>query len=171
MGSSQSVVELVAAAQINAKAYEKCISDSLKQMDGQALSDTQVEEVRMATTSLEIAAVDTFSIFEARMQHHFRRGPFSRKLKSLLLKSDQADLAQRVHHYYLVINVLKHGKGASYRELLNTPTSPFVLKPSEDILPEDAPLLLIDVRVPDFFDGLTKTLLEAYHFLENRPRV
>ena len=88
MGSSQSVVELVAAAQINAKAYEQCISDSLKQIGGQALSDTQVEEVRMATTSLEIAAVDIFSIFEARMQHHFRRGPFSRKLRSLLLKSD-----------------------------------------------------------------------------------
>lgn len=65
--------------------------------------------------------------------------------------------------------MLTHGKGASYQELLNTPTSPCVLKPSEHFLPE-APVRLIDVRVPGGFDELTKTLLEAYHFLENRPQ-
>ena len=27
---------------------------------------------------------------------------------------------------------------------------------------------LIDVSVPGFFDGLATTILEAYHFLENR---
>ena len=170
MGASQSLLELVAAAQANAKTSENRISEILKLMDGQNGSDAQVEELRAATVSLELAAVDIFSLFEARMQHHFRRGPFSRKLKSLLLEAEQTDLADRVHQYYLAINVLKHGKGASYRELLNAPSSHFVVKPTKEIIADEAhaPVGLVDVSVPGFFDGLTTTILEAYHFLENR---
>lgn len=170
MGASQSLLELVAAAQANAKIYEDRISEILKLMDGQNGSDAQVEELRAATVALELAAVDIFSLFEARMQHHFRRGPFSRKLKSLLLKAEQTDLADRVYQYYLAINVLKHGKGASYRELLNAQSTLFVVKSTEDIIADEvhAPAGLIDVSVPGFFDGLTTTILEAYHFLENR---
>ena len=104
------------------------------------------------------------------MQHHFRRGPFSRKLKSLLLESEQTDLADRVYQYYLAINVLKHGKGASYRELLNAPTPLLDVKPTEEIIADEAEAFpgLIDVTVPGFFDGLTSTILEAYYLLENR---
>jgi len=170
MDASQSLLELVAAAQANAKTSENHISEILKTMDGQNGSDAQVEELRAATVSRELLAVDIFSVFEARMQHHFRRGPFSRKLKALLLEVGKTDLADRVHHYYLAINVLKHGKGASYRELLNAPSSLFVVKPTKDIIDEEAQtsVSLLDVNVPGFFDGLTKTILDAYHFLENR---
>lgn len=170
MESSQGLLELLGAAQANAKTFEDCISENLNRLDGEKGSDAQIEELRSATVSLEAAAVDAFTLFEARMQHHFKRGPFSRKLKSLLLVADQTDLAERVHQYYLAINVLKHGKGASYRELLNTPDTLFVVKPPEDISADDtdAPVGLIDVSAPGFFDGLTETLLEAYHFLENR---
>ena len=170
MRASQSVPELVAAAQANAKTSEDRVSGILELMDGQKGSDAQVEELRAATVALELTAVDIFSLFEARMQHHFKRGPFSRKLKSLLLESEQTDLADRVYQYYLAINVLKHGKGASYRELLNAPRSLFVVKPTEDIIVDEVhpPAGLIDVSVPGFFDGLTTTILEAYHFLENR---
>ena len=170
VGTSQSVPELVAAAQANAKTSEERVSEILKLMDGQNGSDAQVEELRAATVALELVAVDTFSLFEARMQHHFRRGPFSRKLKSLLMESEQNDLANRVYQYYLAINVLKHGKGASYRELLNAPNSLFVVKPTEDFTADEAHASagLVDVSVPGFFDGLTSTILEAYYFLENR---
>ncbi len=170
MGASQSLLELVAAAQTNAKISEDRISEILKLMDGQNGTDAQVEDLRAATVSLELAAVDIFSLFEARMQHHFRRGPFSRKLKALLLEAGQTDLADRVHQYYLAINVLKHGKGASYRELLNAPSTLFVVKPSDDIIADEAPApaSLVDISVPGFFDGLTATILEATHFLENR---
>jgi hypothetical protein len=102
------------------------------------------------------------------MQHHFRRGPFSRKLKSLLLETGHTDLANRIYQYYLAVNVLKHGKGASYRELLKTPNTLFVVKPNEDIIEDEASAGLVDASVPGFFEGLTKTILEAYHFLENR---
>jgi len=170
MGSSQSLLELVAVAQANAKKSEDCISEILKRTDGQNGSNAQIEELRSATVALELTAVDTFSLFEARMQHHFRRGPFSRKLKSLLLEAEQTGLADRVYQYYLAINVLKHGKGASYRELLKSPSTLFVVKKPQDIIADEEhpPAGLIDVTVPGFFDGLVTTILEAYHFLENR---
>ncbi len=168
MDTSQSVPELVAAAQANAKTAEDRISEILGHMEGQNGSDAQVEDLRAATVALELAAVDTFTLFEARMQHHFKRGPFSRKLRAKLLDSGRTDLAERIHKYYLAINVLKHGKGASYRELLDAPTSLFLVKPAESIISGDmhAPAGLIDVGVPGFFDGLATTILEAYQFLE-----
>jgi hypothetical protein len=170
MAPSQSLLELIATAKEQAKTTEARIAEILHLMEGQNGSQAQLEDLRAATASLELLAVDTFSVFEARMQHHFKRGPFSRKLKALLLEAKQTELADRLHHYYLAANVLKHGKGASYRELLKTSGLPFVVKPSEDIVTDDADKAvgLIDVSVPGFFDGLFKTVLEAYHFLEKR---
>ena len=170
MEASHHVLELVKSAQVNAKISEARISDILKRMEGQNGSDAKVEELRAAIVLLELEAVDIFSLFEARMQHHFKRGPFSRKLKSLLLESQQTDLADKFYQYYLAMNVLKHGRGASYRELLNVPNSLFVVKSNEDIIIDEEHLStgLVDVSVPGFFDGLIKTILEAYHFLENR---
>jgi hypothetical protein len=170
MEASHHVLELVKSAQVNAKISEARISDILKRTEGQNRSDAKVEELRAAIILLELEAVDIFSLFEARMQHHFKRGPFSRKLKSLLLESQQTDLADKFYQYYLAMNVLKHGRGASYRELLNVPNSLFVVKSNEDIIIDEEHLStgLVDVSVPGFFDGLIKTILEAYHFLENR---
>jgi|TARA_B110000977_G_scaffold201217_1_gene294805 hypothetical protein len=170
MEASQSLIELVTVAQSRAKADENRIVEILNLMREQDNSDAHVEELRKATVALELNAVNTFSLFEARMQHHFRRGPFSRKLKSLLLEAKKTNLANRVHQYYLAINVLKHGKGASYRELLNDPRSLFVVKPAEGIIPhdDDATSGLIDVTLSGFFDGLTSTILDAYYFLEKK---
>ena len=170
MGASQSLLELVAAAQASAKTSEDRISEVLKHMDGQNGTSAQVEELHATIISLELAAVDIFSLFEARMQHHFRRGPFSRKLKSLLLETGHTDLANRIYQYYLAVNVLKHGKGASYRELLKTPNTLFVVKPNEDIIEDEASAGLVDVSVPGFFEGLSATILEAYYYLEKRKR-
>ena len=170
MATSQSLLEQIAAAQVTAKALEDRISEALKLMDGSLGTDAQVKELRRATKALELAAVDIFSIFEARMQHHFKRGPFSRKLKALLLESKQPDLADRLHKYYLAVNVLKHGKGASYRELLNSPTSLFAVKSPQTANSDEAQpsVSLIDVTALGFFDGLTTTISDAYHFLEDK---
>ena len=170
MGSSQSILELVAAAQLNVKKYEDRISNILNHIDGLNGSNANSKELTDMIVSLELAMVDIFSTFEARMQHHFKRGPFSRKLKSLLLDAGETDLADRVHQYYLAVNVLKHGKGASYRELLKSPTSLFaVTAPPADPTDEaQANQSLIDVTAPSFFEGLTNTIIEAYHFLEGK---
>ena len=170
MATSQSLLEQIVAAQVTAKALEGRISEALKLMDGSLGTDAQVKELRRATKALELAAVDIFSIFEARMQHHFKRGPFSRKLKALLLDSKEPDLADRLHKYYLAINVLKHGKGASYRELLNSPTSFFSVKSPQATNSDDAQpsVSLVDVTSLGFFNGLTTTIVDAYHFLEGK---
>lgn len=170
METSQSVHELVAAAQTDAALAEARISDVLTLMGGSDGSDAQQQELCAATVALELAAVDVFSAFEARMQHHFKRGPFSRKLKALLLESGQADLADRVHQHYLAINVLKHGTGASYRELRDMTGGLFVVKPASDVIADEAQPQpgLVDVTVAGFFAGLTKVILEAYEFLESQ---
>ena len=170
MGTSQSILELVAAAQLNVKKYEDRISNILKHIDGLNGSNANSKELSDMIVSLELAMVDIFSTFEARMQHHFKRGPFSRKLRSLLLDAGETDLADRVHQYYLAVNVLKHGKGASYRELLNAPSCLFVLKTPEKTISDEKcmPSICIDVSTPGLFSGLAMTIIDAYHFLENR---
>ena len=76
METAQSVPELVAAAQANAKSLQDRIEEARDAMDGQNASDAQVEDLRAMIVALELTAVDIFSVFEARMQSHFKRGPF-----------------------------------------------------------------------------------------------
>ena len=170
MAASQSLLELVATARVTVKASEDRISQALTNMAGPNGTELHAKELRRASKALELVAVDIFSTFEARMQHHFKRGPFSRKLKTLLLESKQPDLADRLHKYYLAVNVLKHGKGASYRELLKSPTSLFAVTalPADPTDEAQANQSLIDVTAPGFFEGLTDTIIEAYHFLEGK---
>jgi hypothetical protein len=156
METSSTVPELVNTAQSNAV---DLIAD-IKQAHG--------DELTTATIALELAAIDVYSAFESRMQGHFKRGPFSRKLKNKLLDAGKSDLAHRVHQYYLAINVLKHGTGASFRELRDDQGAMFNLRPlSEDSDENTETVGLIDVTVDGFFDGLTQTVLDAYNFLEN----
>ncbi|WP_417270378.1 hypothetical protein [Celeribacter sp.] len=168
METSQSVVELVAAAQTKAKPIEDRVAELVQPTSGQNGTQARMAELSDAISALEAAAVDIFTLFEARMQHHFKRGPFSRKLKAQLLAADKTDLADRFHQYYLAINVLKHGKGASYRELLASPPTLFSLKTADALASEEAQetARLIDISAPGFFDGLTTTILDAYRFLE-----
>ena len=163
MDVSQSIPELVAAALVTAQASQDKIAEI------HAGADDQNDDLLAATIAIEQAAIDIFSIFEARMQSHFKRGPFSRKLKAALLDAGQPDLADRVHQHYLAINVLKHGTGASYRELLGNKSNLFSVYPSDPESTETAHhISLVDVTQPGFFDGLAETILAAASFLENR---
>ncbi|MGY3438005.1 hypothetical protein ACW9UO_08685 [Marinovum sp. KMM 9879] len=170
MTASQTLPELVHAAQRTAKASQDRMSDILKLAEGHTLSDAHAKEMASETVAIELAAVDIFTVFEARMQRHFTRGPLSRKVTAALLAAGHADLAERLHQYYLAINVLKHGPGASHRELLNSKSA--MLKPAQapdaGVKSEGASTGLIDVTSKHFFDGLAETILEAYKFLENR---
>ena len=163
MEASKSVPELVEIAQSNAKIHQDRIAEILSQTDGDHGADVRLNDIHAATTAIELLAVDIFAVFEARMQHHFKRGPFSRKLKALLVGAGQPDLANRIYDYYLAINVLKHGAGVSHRELLKTRNHPFVVRPAND---GDGSRSLVDVTVPGFFDGLSSAILDAYNFLE-----
>ncbi len=170
MTNPQTVPELIAAALASAKVLEGTISGAQEDLNGSSESETQTELYGEAVVALKLAAVDVFTLFEARMQHHFKRGPFSKKLETALLSAGHTDLATRIHGYYLAINVLKHGTGASYRELRSTSNGLFRVNSSEGIDTEidHASLSLLDIDVPGFFEGLAATLLEAHQFLESR---
>ncbi len=151
MDSSNDLPERITLSQSQAQAHVARLTDS----------DDRTEALK----ALELLAVDIYSLFEARLQHHFKRGPFARKLKALLLEHGKDDLARSVHQYYLAVNVLKHGKGASYRKLQNTSDSFIALHPRPEIDENDeAPL--IDVTAAGFMDDLCDTLHSAYAFLE-----
>ena len=168
MAAAQSLSELLSIAQDNSKSAHGRISEILSLAQGESLSDAQSKEITTETIKIEAAAIDIFAVFEARMQHHFKRGPFSRKLKAALLAAGLPDLADRLHQHYLAINVLKHGTGASYRELVNNKSTLFVVKPvtDENSNGSDETTGLIDVTEPHFFDRLAETILEASIFLE-----
>ena len=125
MEKTKNLPALIAVAQADAKVHEDRLRAPVASQSG---ADAQDQERRAATFALELAAVDLFTLFEARMQHHFKRGPFSRKLRAALLEAKQPDLADRIHKHYLAVNVLKHGIGASYRELLAAKVTPFTSK-------------------------------------------
>lgn len=109
--------------------------------------------------AIEAIVVETVSAFEARLQHHFARGPFFVKLRNRLKTDGHADLAQGVYHYYLAANVLKHGGGKSYRELSSLPDQPFTLQ-------EEDGKALIDVTTSGFLGGLVEALRQAHQILE-----
>ena len=102
--------------------------------------------------------VETVSAFEARLQHHFARGPFFVKLRNRLRDEGHLALAQDVHHYYLAANVLKHGGGKSLRELEKLVDQPFALQDEDG-------KALIDVTAGSFLAGLVVTLGQANDIL------
>ena len=68
------------------------------------------------------------------------------------------------------MNVLKHGTGASYRELLNNKSTLIIVKDAADVVTngEGVSTGLVDVTAPQFFDGLAQTILDSYAFLEKK---
>lgn len=113
----------------------------------------------LSAEHVEIAAVGVVSLFEARLQHLFARGPFYQKLSEKLTAQGHPALGQALYHYYLAINVIKRGSGKSHRELLDAQDVPFVVNP----VGMDP---LIDARQPDFGSGLVLTLRKAFDALE-----
>lgn len=166
METAQSVIELVADAQAKAKVSEQRVAEIETLIAEQGASEDASEELSELLSGMEAAVVDIYSLFESRMQRNFKRGPFSRKLKALLMEAKNPDLADRIHQYYLAVNVLKHGTGASYRELVASPSSRIVTKRVGS--DGEQSKSLIDVSGIGFFDGLAEAILDACAFLEKR---
>ena len=109
-------------------------------------------------SEIEASVVETVSAFEARLQHHFARGPFFVKLRNKLTAEGHTELAQSVFHYYLAANVLKHGGGKSLRELEKLDDQPFTLQDEDG-------KALIDVTTDGFLSGLVQALGQAQSVL------
>ena len=123
-----------------------------------ANADAMAQRTDAEASEIEAAVIETVSAFEARLQHHFARGPFYVKLGHHLTAEGHTDLAESVHNYYLATNVLKHGGGKSLQKLENLPNQPFTLQNVNG-------KALIDVTTAGFLDGLVKTLTQAHQIL------
>ena len=135
-------------------------SDEITQRLAAAQQSAQTLGLSVPDTEAEI--IDLMATFEARMQGHFKRGPFFKKLRALLVAAGDQALGDRIHHYALAVNVLKHGTGASYRDLKSARALPFKLHvPAGNIR-------LVDVKEGGFYAGLVDALTEAYQILQNR---
>lgn len=169
MGAIEGVPLLLTAAEAIARNANDGFSETHEILEHRA-ETALVNRLRVITVEIEVAAVGIFSLFEARMQHHISRGPFFRELRKLLAANEQVDLAEKLHQYYLAVNVLKHGRGASYEELRAIPHLPFVVKGPDDAFFNEGDVAepdgLVNVVADGFFDGLIETLRRAYAFLE-----
>lgn len=65
-----------------------------------------------------IHAVGLFSIFEAHLQRSLNCKNGFKEAESILDQAGQQVLKDEFHDYYLAINALKHGDGASYNTLV-----------------------------------------------------
>lgn len=170
MGAMDGIPLLLAAAEASVRRTEDQVSEIVRLMESHGGQTQFVNSLRVATVELELATVGIFSLFEARMQHDIPKGPFFRRLRERLIVIGQADLADRVHQYYLAVNVLKHGRGSSYEELRTIPNLLFSVKqPGEAFFEEGdiaEPEGLVDVRASGFFDGLIGTLWQVHASLK-----
>ncbi|MCZ0813750.1 MAG: hypothetical protein ACQEVT_04980 [Pseudomonadota bacterium] len=169
MGAIEGVPLLLSAAEAKARKFDEDISELHKLMDEQGGQTVFVNGLRVAVIQMEMAAVGVFSLFEARMQPYFPNGPFFKSLRTHLFDADQPDLANDVWNYYLAVNVLKHGQGTSYEELIKSPELPFIIKRPDSFFFNEGdvaePEGLIHVTAPGFFHGLIETLNRVYGFL------
>jgi hypothetical protein len=77
-----------------------------------------IKNLQMLQLQRVVTAVGLFSIFDAILQDALSCKDGFKEAKSILLESGFTDLNQEFGDYILAINVLKHGRGRSYDELV-----------------------------------------------------
>jgi hypothetical protein len=94
-----------------------------------------VTALRMLRLQRAILVTGMFSLFESLLQSEMGwTEPFDR-LKEHLIQSGNTELVEAFNDYQLAINVLKHGNGRGYRQLLaKSPKLEFKVKPKGEAL-------------------------------------
>ncbi len=88
-----------------------------------------VKNLQMIQLQKAIFAVGIFSLFESMMQDSLSCENGFKEVKKILEEKGNNTLLERFNDYYLAINVLKHGRGKSYNELVERYESlPFNIK-------------------------------------------
>ena len=77
-----------------------------------------VKGLQMVRLQKVVMVVGMFSIFEALLQDRLQCNDSFREIRAILGTPIYVQLAQRFDDYLCAINVLKHGKGRSYNELV-----------------------------------------------------
>jgi hypothetical protein len=88
-----------------------------------------VKTLQMVQLQKVVSAVGMFSIFDAMLQDRLRCADGFKEVAEILYSQGALELAERLSHLRLAINVLKHGEGRSYEDLLaKVAALPFRLK-------------------------------------------
>lgn len=82
-------------------------------------STIAVKNLQMVELQKAIMSVGMFSIFEAMIQDALGGGQSFSALRRLLEREREQELLTQFNWYALAVNVLKHGRGRSYNELLS----------------------------------------------------
>lgn len=91
-----------------------------------------VKALQMVQLQKVVSSVGMFSMFDAILQEQLHCDNGFREAGKLLGAVKQAELKKRFEDFQLAINVLKHGRGRSYDELLQkADTLPFWVKPPD----------------------------------------
>ena len=98
---------------------------------------TLVKTLQMVQLQKVVTAVGMFSIFDALLQGRLECADGFKEAAEILKGVGAAELGERFDNLKLAINVLKHGGGRSYQELLKKQTLPFRIKrPDESFFNE-----------------------------------
>lgn len=113
-----------------------------------------VKTLQMIQLQKVILAVGMFSIFEANLQDRLDCSDGFREVRAILDQQNESELKEKFCDLSAAINVLKHGKGRSYEDLVRkAQTLPFRVKmPDEDFFFEgDVSKISTLVEVDDEF--------------------
>ena len=113
-----------------------------------------VKTLQMVQLEKVVSAVGMFSIFDAMLQDRLECADGFKEAAEILNSQGAEDLEEQFSNLRLAINVLKHGKGRSYTELLEkAATLPFRIKqPDENFFNEgDVSEISTLIEVDDAF--------------------
>ncbi len=115
-----------------------------------------VEALRLLRLQKSILAVGMFSLFESMLQDRLRWPRLFEHLKEYLTEAGHQRLARAFDDYRLAVNVLKHGRGRSYEQLLaRSGEVEFKVKPPEENFFSEGDVSEVGVLI-DVDDGFVR---------------
>jgi len=109
---------------------------ALDELEGNIIQQLQTSAATPLVVTLQALnfrraafSVGMFSMLEAYLQDSVSEYYAFKSVKNILIENGKVELATKLNQFILAINVLKHGRGRSYDELVAmTATLPFVIK-------------------------------------------
>ena len=112
------------------------LDDTIREIEtrlAERATTVEIKNLQSVKLQYTITAVGMFSIFDAQAQRAFGAADGFAAIREALLEKGRKDLHARFDQLTLAINVLKHGEGRSYDQLLRMQDQlPFKVKNAPD---------------------------------------
>ena len=133
-----------------------------------------VVTLQMIQLQKAIFAIGMFSLFEAMLQDALACGDGFREAADTLNREGETVLKAKFYDLLLAINVLKHGRGRSYDELVSRAEHlPFRVKRSGEVLFSEGDVAEVStlVQVDDeFVANCAEVIREVYAVVQRHPQ-